>query len=170
MNLLLSFQEDSWLLWAIIAAAVVFVLILVVICVILSKKKKNAEAKNAKPAKAQSSAQPAKAQQSSAKPAEEKKPAPAAKKEEPAKPAPAAKKEEPEEEKKASTKTYHISKRKDDGKWQVKFAGGSKAIKLFDTQAEAIDYAKVLADNQEGKIVIHKEDGSFRRLTYGNKK
>jgi cytoskeletal protein RodZ len=67
---------------------------------------------------------------------------------------------------KTAAKVYHISKRKDDGKWQVKFAGGSKAIKLFDTQAEAIEYAKKLADNQDARIVIHKEDGSFRRLTY----
>jgi hypothetical protein len=40
---------------------------------------------------------------------------------------------------------------------------------LFDTQAEAIDYAKKLADNQDARIVIHKEDGSFRRLTYHSK-
>ena len=53
-------------------------------------------------------------------------------------------------------KNYHISKR-DDGKWQVKLAGGEKAIKLFDTQAEAIDYAKSVAENQEGNITIHKD-------------
>jgi FtsZ-interacting cell division protein ZipA len=71
-----------------------------------------------------------------------------------------------EKDAKTVAKVYHISKRKDDGKWQVKFAGGSKAIKLFDTQAEAIEFAKKLADNQDARIVIHKEDGSFRRLTY----
>lgn len=72
--------------------------------------------------------------------------------------------------KKASTiKVYHISKRKDDGMWQVKLAGGAKAIKLFKTQAEAIDLAKSLADSQDGRIVIHKEDGSFRKLTYSKK-
>jgi FtsZ-interacting cell division protein ZipA len=70
---------------------------------------------------------------------------------------------------KPSIKKYHISKRKEDGSWQVKMAGGSKAIKLFETQAEAIAYAKKLADNQEASIVIHKEDGSFRRLNYNNK-
>lgn len=63
-------------------------------------------------------------------------------------------------------KTYHISKRKDDNRWQVKAAGGAKAIKLFFTQAEAIDFAKKLAESQEARIVIHKEDGSFRRLNY----
>lgn len=63
-------------------------------------------------------------------------------------------------------KVYHVSKRKDDGKWQVKAAGGSKAVKLFKTQAEAIDYAKSVAENQDARIVIHKADGSFRTLNY----
>ncbi|MDE7301425.1 MAG: DUF2188 domain-containing protein [Clostridia bacterium] len=65
-----------------------------------------------------------------------------------------------------TTKTYHISKRKDSNMWQVKAAGGAKALKLFTTQAEAIAYAKQVAGNQEANIMIHKEDGTFRRLTY----
>lgn len=77
---------------------------------------------------------------------------------------------EEQQAKKPLNKTYHIGKRKSDGKWQVKMAGGAKAIKLFSTQLEAINYAKKLAENQEAKIVIHKEDGTFRRLTYHNKK
>lgn len=63
-------------------------------------------------------------------------------------------------------RVYHISYRKLLRKWQVKAEGDSKALKLFWTQAEAIDYAKSVAGNQEGRIVIHKEDGSFRKLTY----
>lgn len=62
-------------------------------------------------------------------------------------------------------RNYHITKRAD-GKWQVKFAGGEKAIKLFDTQAEAIAYAKKLAVNQEGSISIHKKDGKMRKQKY----
>ncbi len=61
---------------------------------------------------------------------------------------------------------YHISKRKEDRKWQVKAEGAAKALKLFWTQEEAIEYAKSVAGNQEGRIVIHKEDGSFRKLKY----
>ncbi len=64
-------------------------------------------------------------------------------------------------------KNYHIAKR-DDGKWQVKLAGGEKAIKLFDTQAEAIDYAKTVAENQEGNITIHKRDGKIRKQNYAS--
>ncbi len=63
------------------------------------------------------------------------------------------------------SKNYHVAKRAD-GKWQVKFAGGEKAIKLFATQAEAIAYAKKLAANQEGAISIHKKDGKLRKQKY----
>lgn len=85
-----------------------------------------------------------------------------------------AKEEAEEEQEKAEKskvipKAYHITKRKEDGRWQVKLSRGARAIKLFATQAEAIEYAKRLADNQEGRIVIHKEDGSFRNLTYKKK-
>lgn len=77
------------------------------------------------------------------------------------------KKEEKEEKEKEQEKkrNYHVSKR-EDGKWQVKFAGGEKAIKLFSTQAEAIAYAKKLAENQEGSISIHKKDGKMRKQKY----
>lgn len=73
---------------------------------------------------------------------------------------------ENKQKKSPASKVYHIAKRKSDGKWQVKAAGAEKALKLFDTQAEAIEYAKQVAGNQEAKIMIHKEDGSFRRLSY----
>jgi len=66
------------------------------------------------------------------------------------------------------SKNYHISKR-EDGKWQVKFAGGQKAIKLFDTQEQAIKYAKSLADSQDGSITIHKVDGKIRKQDYTKK-
>lgn len=79
---------------------------------------------------------------------------------------PAAKPSAKSEPAKPATKTYHISKRKDNNMWQIKAAGGAKAIKLFKTQKEAIDYCKSLADNQDANIMIHKEDGSFRKLTY----
>ena len=70
------------------------------------------------------------------------------------------------EKKDAADRVYHISYRKENRKWQVKAVGDTKALKLFWTQAEAIEYAKSVAGNQEGRIVIHKEDGSFRKLTY----
>ena len=60
---------------------------------------------------------------------------------------------------------YHISLN-DDGKWQVKGEKAGKALKLFDTQKEAIAYAKTVANNQEGNIVIHKVDGKIRKQDY----
>ena len=79
----------------------------------------------------------------------------APKKEAPAK-KPAAKKPEP---KKEATRTYHLVKRSD-GKWEVKFAGGQKAIKLFDTQKEAVEYSKKMADNQGGSMLVHNSKGA----------
>ena len=76
-------------------------------------------------------------------------------------------KSETKEESPASeTKVYHISKRKEDKKWQVKAEGADKALRLFFTQSDAIEYAKKVAGNQEGRIVIHKEGGGFRKLNY----
>lgn len=139
---------------------------------------KTVQEEPAKPAPAPAPAQKAPAQQKpvqqkaeQAKPAAAK-PAPAAK--------PVQKAEKPSEQSEeqpaaqsayvpqaaAQTKVYHITKRKSDGKWQVKFNNGKKAIKLFDTQNQAIDYAKALAQNQEAGIMIHKEDGTFRKLRY----
>lgn len=139
---------------------------------------KTVQEETAKPAPAPAPAQKAPAQQKPLQQkAEQAKPAAA-------KPAPAAKpvqkaekpSEQPEEQPAVQsayvpqaagqTKVYHITKRKSDGKWQVKFNNGKKAIKLFDTQNQAIDYAKALAQNQEAGIMIHKEDGTFRKLRY----
>ena len=101
--------------------------------------------------------EPAKKEQPAAQPAPAKKEQPAAQ------PAPA---KQEQTAAKPATKTYHISLRKSDGMWQVKAAGAEKAIKLFNTQAEAIEYCKPLAENQDANIMIHKKDGSFRKLTY----
>ena len=75
-----------------------------------------------------------------------------AKKTAPAKKAPAKKQE-------VNYRTYHLVKRSD-GKWEVKFAGGQKAIKLFDTQKEALDYSKKMAKNQDGTVLVHNSKGS----------
>ena len=58
---------------------------------------------------------------------------------------------------------YHISKRREDNMWQVKFANGKKAIKLFNTQAEAIVFAKKLAKSQDGSIRVHSLKGRIRK-------
>lgn len=61
--------------------------------------------------------------------------------------------------KKDAKRTYHVVKR-EDGKWEVKFAGGQKAIKLFNTQKEAIEYTKKMAENQDGAMLVHNSKGA----------
>lgn len=95
-------------------------------------------------------AEPAK--KPAAKKAPEKKAAPVKKPAAPAK-KPAPKKEE------VNFRTYHLVKRSD-GKWEVKYAGGQKAIKLFDTQKEALEYSKKMAENQDGKVLVHNSKGA----------
>lgn len=57
-----------------------------------------------------------------------------------------------------ATRVYHVAKR-EDGMWQVKFAGGEKAIKLFKTQKEAVEYSKQMSINQKGKMLVHNSKG-----------
>ena len=72
--------------------------------------------------------------------------------------APAKKAEDKGEKKEVNFRTYHLVKR-EDGKWEVKYAGGQKAIKLFDTQKEALEYSKKMAENQGGKVLVHNSKG-----------
>lgn len=61
-------------------------------------------------------------------------------------------------------RVYHISRSKlIGGQWQVKLAKGEKAIKLFVTQKEAIEYAKKLVRTQGGSIRIHSMKGQIRK-------
>ena len=79
------------------------------------------------------------------------------------------KEEKPVEEKKSASKSsapkriYHISERKELNKWQIKFAGGTKALKMFNTQAEAIAYAKELIAKNGGSYRVHSRAGKMRK-------
>lgn len=55
-------------------------------------------------------------------------------------------------------RVYHVVKRSD-GKWEVKFAGGEKAIKLFDRQDEAIVYSRKMSQAQKGVMLVHNSRG-----------
>ncbi len=61
------------------------------------------------------------------------------------------------------TRTYHITKQQSTGMWQVKLAGGQRAIKVFRTQKEAIEYAKGLVATQGGSIRVHSVNGQIRK-------
>ena len=60
-----------------------------------------------------------------------------------------------------SKRVYHVAKR-EDGMWQVKFAGGEKAIKLFKTQKEALEYSKKMTKNQKGALLVHNSKGKSK--------
>jgi hypothetical protein len=60
-------------------------------------------------------------------------------------------------------RVYHIAKQLNTGKWQVRLATGQKAIKLFDTQEQAINYAKSLVKTQGGSIRVHSLKGKMRK-------
>lgn len=56
-----------------------------------------------------------------------------------------------------------------DGGWAVKGEGNSKSTKDFNTQKEAIDYAREIAKNQKSEVVIHRKNGQIRdKDSYGN--
>lgn len=56
-----------------------------------------------------------------------------------------------------------------DGMWQVKASNAERATKLFNTQYQAIDYARQIAKNQETELFIHGRNGQIReRDSYGN--
>lgn len=55
---------------------------------------------------------------------------------------------------------YHIMKRAKDDRWIVKIAQSRKAIKIFDTQKEAITYAEGLAVNNNGVVRIFASKGA----------
>ena len=61
--------------------------------------------------------------------------------------------------KKDEKAVYHLKKREEDGLWEVLRRGGSKAIKLFDTKAEAEAYCKKMAENQGGTLLVHASKG-----------
>ncbi|HBD05952.1 MAG TPA: hypothetical protein DCY93_00885 [Firmicutes bacterium] len=134
------------------------------------KKKKQQEEKEVKTSAPVEEKKPVEAKKEPAK-VEKKEEVKAPKKEEPKaepKKVEKAEKEESSEssEEKKRTDTYHVSRRSKDGKWQVKFGGSDKPIKLFDTQAEALDYAKELSQKYDKSVSIHKRDGKIRKQKY----
>jgi hypothetical protein len=56
----------------------------------------------------------------------------------------------------------------DDG-WGVRGEGNERLTTRHDTQAEAIDAAREIAQNQRSELLIHRRDGTIRdRDSFGN--
>lgn len=66
-----------------------------------------------------------------------------------------------------SRKNQYVVRRGDG--WAVRGEGNSKVTKRFDTQKEAIDYGRGIAQNQQSELRIQNRQGKFREAySYGN--
>jgi len=62
---------------------------------------------------------------------------------------------------------YHVVPR--DGEWAVQRAGGERASSVHQTQADAIDSGRRLAQQSQGELRIHRPNGQIRDSdSYGN--
>lgn len=53
--------------------------------------------------------------------------------------------------------------------WAVKGAGNSQATRVYETQSQAIEHARGIAQNQGSEMLIHRSNGQIReRDSYGN--
>lgn len=65
-------------------------------------------------------------------------------------------------------KTQRVTPRPD-GKWQHKADGNRRATRVTNTQKEAEDSARQVAQNQGGEVVVHRPDGRIRsKDSHGN--
>jgi hypothetical protein len=65
------------------------------------------------------------------------------------------------------SKNYHVVPR--DECWAVVGEGAERASSLHDTQADAIDAGRPLAQKSHGELKIHGEDGRIREaFSYGH--
>lgn len=56
-----------------------------------------------------------------------------------------------------------------DGDWAVQGAGNSRATSVHETQQEAIQRAREIAQNNQSEVLIHGENGRIRaRNSYGH--
>lgn len=66
-----------------------------------------------------------------------------------------------------SGKNQHVVPHEDG--WAVRGAGNSRATSVHDTQAEAIERAREIAQHQASEMFVHGRDGRIReRDSFGN--
>lgn len=67
-----------------------------------------------------------------------------------------------------ASRNQHVTRRPD-GTWQVKAEGASRAYRVTNTQAEAINIGRNISRNQNSELFIHRPDGRIRaRDSHGN--
>ena len=62
-------------------------------------------------------------------------------------------------DKKQKVARFNISWREEDKKWQIKRVNAKRVLKLFSTQTEAVDYARIIATSQNATIILFKANG-----------
>jgi uncharacterized protein YdaT len=66
-------------------------------------------------------------------------------------------------------KNIHITRRKDEDKWAVIAEGNSRASSLHDTQREAMESGRPLAEKNRSELVIHDKHNKIRdKDSYGS--
>ncbi|MFA7240960.1 MAG: DUF2188 domain-containing protein [Sulfuricellaceae bacterium] len=67
-----------------------------------------------------------------------------------------------------SKKSQHVVPSSNGG-WSVRKTGASRASRVFDTQIDAIGYARLRAKEEKSELYIHRRDGTILgRDSYGN--
>ncbi len=57
--------------------------------------------------------------------------------------------------------SYHVISRSD-GKWSVRKTGEGRASRVFDNRSDAISFARNIAKDNSGEMIIHGRDGRIR--------
>ncbi len=64
-------------------------------------------------------------------------------------------------------KNQHVVYR--DGRWAIRGEGNQRDTSVHDTQRDAIEAGRAIAQNQQSELIIHGRDGKIReRDSYGN--
>jgi len=59
---------------------------------------------------------------------------------------------------------YHVRFRPADGKWYVSREGSDKILRTLETQTDAVNWATIKALTQNVELIVHKKDGTVRKL------
>jgi len=66
-------------------------------------------------------------------------------------------------------KNVHVVRSKDGDSWSVKTENSQKSYRNVDTQKEAIEIGRNVAQNNNSELLIHGKDGKIReKNSYGN--
>ncbi len=66
-------------------------------------------------------------------------------------------------------KNVHVTYHKEDKNWRVQSEGTARAAGVFNTKTEALEVGHDVAQNKNGELFIHNQDGKIsNRNSFGN--